>query len=241
MWELDCEESWSPKNWCFWTVVLEKTLESPLDYKEIQPVHSEGDQPWVFFGRTDAKAETPSLWPPHVKRWLIGKDCDSGRDWGPEEKRTIEDEKAGWHHQLIGREFEWTPEDGVGQGGLACCHSWSCKESDTELNWTLLVHKSQSYERLHSTWSFRKEWKLVKWSSTCFRFYNHLFKLIFSFMYFSLKNSVSECPVTDSLPYLLHSTLYYYFHSLYTLYANRSNMKIDCYWVNFIEYKLVSS
>ena len=111
----------------------------------------------------------------------------------------------------------------------------------TELNWTLLVHKSQSYERLHSTWSFRKEWKLVKWSSTCFRFYNHLFKLIFSFMYFSLKNSVSECPVTDSLPYLLHSTLYYYFHSLYTLYANRSNMKIDCYWVNFIEYKLVSS
>ena len=122
----------------FWTVVLEKTLESPLDCKEIQPVHSEGDQPWVFFGRTDAKAETPSLWPPHVKRWLIGKDCESGRDWGPEEKRTIEDEKAGWHHQLIGREFEWTPEDGVGQGGLACCHSWSCKESDTELNWTEL-------------------------------------------------------------------------------------------------------
>ena len=86
MWELDCEEGWAPKNWCFWTVVLEKTLESPLDCKEIQPVHFEGDQPWVFFGRNDAKAETPVLWPPHVKSWLIGKDSDAGRDWGQEEK-----------------------------------------------------------------------------------------------------------------------------------------------------------
>ena len=81
MWDLDCEESWAPKNWCFWTVVLEKTLESPLDCKEIQPVHSEGDKPWVFFGRNDAKAETPQLWPPHGKSWLIGKDSDAGRDW----------------------------------------------------------------------------------------------------------------------------------------------------------------
>ena len=95
MWELDCEEDWVPKNWCFWTVVLEKTLESPLDCKEIQLVHSKGDQPWVFFGRTDAKAETPVLWPPHAKRWLIGKDSDAGRDWGKEEKGTIEDEMAG--------------------------------------------------------------------------------------------------------------------------------------------------
>ena len=86
MWELDCEESWAPKNWCFWTVVLEKTLESPLDCKEIQPVHSEGDQSWVFFGRNDATAETPILWPPHAKSWLIGKDSDAGRDWGQEEK-----------------------------------------------------------------------------------------------------------------------------------------------------------
>ena len=87
MWELDCEESWAPKNWCFWTVVLEKTLESPLDCKEIQPVHSKRDQPRVFFGRNDAKAETPVLWPPHVKSWLIGKDSDAGRDWGQEDKR----------------------------------------------------------------------------------------------------------------------------------------------------------
>ena len=103
------EESWAPKNWCFWTVVLEKTLESPLDCKEIQPVHSKGDQPWVFFGRNDAIAETPVLWPPHTKSWLIGKDSDAGRDLGQEEKGTTEDEMPGWHHQLDGREFEWTP------------------------------------------------------------------------------------------------------------------------------------
>ena len=90
--ELDCKESWAPNNWCFWTVVLEKTLEGPLDCKEIQPVHSEGDQPWDFFGRHDGKAETPVLWPPHGKSWLIGKDCDAGRDWGQEEKWTTEDE-----------------------------------------------------------------------------------------------------------------------------------------------------
>ena len=100
MWELDCEESWALKNWCFWTVVLEKTLESPLDCKEIQPVHSEGDQPWDFFGIIDAKAETPVLWPPHSKSWLIGKDSDAGRDWGQEEKGSTEDEMAGWHHWL---------------------------------------------------------------------------------------------------------------------------------------------
>ena len=122
--ELDCEESWAPKNWCFWTVVLEKTLESPLDCKEIQPVHSEGDQAWDFFGRNDAKAEIPVLWPPHVKSWLIGKDSDSGRDWGKEEKGTTEDEMAGWHHWLDGRESEWTPGVGDGQGGLAYCDSW---------------------------------------------------------------------------------------------------------------------
>ena len=94
MWELDCDEGWVPKNWCFWTVVLEKILEGPLDCKEIQPVHSEGDQPWDFFGRNDAKAETPVLWPPHVNSWLIGEDFDSGWDWGQEEKGTTEDEMA---------------------------------------------------------------------------------------------------------------------------------------------------
>ena len=93
MWELECEEGWALKNWCFWTVVLEKTLESPLDCKEIQPVHPKGHQSWVFIGRTDA--ETPILWPPHTKSWLIGKDSDAGRDWGQEEKGTTEDEMAG--------------------------------------------------------------------------------------------------------------------------------------------------
>ena len=106
MWELDSEESWVPKNWCFWTVVLEKTLESPLDCKEIQPVHPKGDQPWVFIGRTDAESETPVLWPPHSKSWLTGKDPDAGRDWGQEEKGTTEDEMAGWHHRLDGHGFE---------------------------------------------------------------------------------------------------------------------------------------
>ena len=101
MWELDCEEGWTPKNWCFWSVVLEKTLESPLDCKKIQPVHSEGDQPWVFFGRNDAKAETPVLWPPYAKSWLTGKDSDAGRDWGQEEKGTTEDE-IGWMASLTG-------------------------------------------------------------------------------------------------------------------------------------------
>ena len=100
MWELDCEEGWVPNNWCFWTVLLEKTLVSPLDCKEIQPVHSKGDQPWDFFGSTDAKAETPVLWPPHVKSWLIGKDSDARRNWGREEKGTTEDEMAGWHGLL---------------------------------------------------------------------------------------------------------------------------------------------
>ena len=108
--ELDCEESWVPKNWCFWTVVLEKTLASLLDCKEIQPVHSKGDQPWDFFGRNDDEAEIPVLWPPHVKSWLIWKYSDAGRDWGEEEKGTTEDEMAGWHHWLDGRESEWNPE-----------------------------------------------------------------------------------------------------------------------------------
>ena len=141
MWELDCEESWVLKNWCFWTVVLEKTLESPLDCKEIQPVHPKGDQSWIFIGRTDVEAETPILWPPDAKSWLIGKDPDAGRDWGQEEKGTTEDEMAGWHHQLNGREIEWTPGVGDGQGGLACCNSWGHKESDmTEwLNWLFHV------------------------------------------------------------------------------------------------------
>ena len=133
-------------------MVLEKTLESPLDCKEIQPVHSKGDQSWVFFARTDAKAETPILWPPHTKSWVIGKDLDSGRDWGQEEKGTTEDEMVGWHHWLDGHELEWTPGVGNGQGGLARCNSWGRKESDmterlnwTELNWKENATKVESH------------------------------------------------------------------------------------------------
>ena len=141
MWELDCEDSWAPKSSRFWTVVLEKTLEGPLDCKEIQPVHPKGDQSWVFIGRTDAEAETLILWPPPAKSWLTGKDPDAGTDWGQEEKGMTEDEMAGWHHQLDGHEFEWTPGGGDGQGGLACWDSWGRKESGAteQLNWTELT------------------------------------------------------------------------------------------------------
>ena len=139
MLELDCEEVWALKNWCFWTVVLEKTLESPLDCKEIQPVHSEGDQPWDLFGRNDVKAESPVLWPPHVKSWLIGKDSDVGRDWGQEEKGMTEDEMAWWHHQLDGRKFEWTPGVGDGQAWHAAIHGVSELDRTEQLNWTELI------------------------------------------------------------------------------------------------------
>ena len=144
MWELDCEESWGPKNWCFWTVVLEKTLESLFDCKEIQPVHPKGNQSWMFIGRTDVEAETPILWPPHVKSWLLGEDPDAGRDWGQEEKGMTEDEMAGWHHRLNGHESEWTP--GVGDEQVcitwrAAIHgvskSWTWLSDWTELNWNM--------------------------------------------------------------------------------------------------------
>ena len=128
-WELDYKESWVPKNWCFWIMVLEKTLESPLDCKEIQPVHPKGDQSWLFIGRTDGEAETPILWPPDVKSWLTGKDRDAGKDWG--QKGLTENEMVGWHHWLNGHGFGWTPGVGDGQGGLACSASWGRKESDT--------------------------------------------------------------------------------------------------------------
>ena len=144
MWELDYKESWVLKNWCFWTVVLEKTLESPLYCKEIQPVHPKSDQSWVFISRTDVEAETPILWPPHEKSWLILKDPDAGKDWRQEEKGTTEDEMIGWHHRLNGHGFRWTPGVGDGQGGLVCCSSWGRKESDmTEwLNWSELSTES---------------------------------------------------------------------------------------------------
>ena len=129
------------KNWCFPTVVSEKTLESPLDCKEILPVNPKGNQSWIFIGRTDAEAETPILWPPDAKNWLVGKDPDAGKDWRWEEKGTTEDEVVGWHHRLNGHEFEQVPGVGDGQGNLACYSLWGHKESDmTEwLNWTELM------------------------------------------------------------------------------------------------------
>ena len=137
MWELDCKEDWVPKNWCFLAVVLEKTLESPLDCK-IHPVNLKGDQSWIFIGRTDAEAEAPILWPPDVKNWLTGKDPDGGKDWRQEEKGTTEDEMVWWHHRCDGHEFEQVLGDGDGQGSLACCSPWGCKESETteQLNWS---------------------------------------------------------------------------------------------------------
>ena len=145
-------ESWTIKkaecrSWCFGTVVLEKTLESPLDCKEIQPVHPKGDKSWVCIGRTDAEAETPVLWPPHAKSWLIGKDpddgkdSDAGKDWGQQENGMTEDKMVGWHHRLSGHGFGWTLGVGDGQGSLACCGSWGRQVSDTteQLNWTGLM------------------------------------------------------------------------------------------------------
>ena len=152
MWEVDCEEGWALRNWCFWTVVLEKTLESPLDCKEIQLVHPKGDQSWVLFGRTDVEAETPMLWPPDVKSWLIWKDPDAGKDWRQEEKGTTEDEMVGWDHWLNGHGFGWTLGVGDGQGGLLVMDMFmGSQRSDTTewLRWTELIN-SQNSTRCYS-------------------------------------------------------------------------------------------
>ena len=137
MWELENKKGWVLKNWCFWTVVLEKTLESSLNYKEIQPVHPKGNQSWVFILRTDAEAEAPILWPPDAKNGLIGKDPDAGKDWRQEEQGTTEDEMVGWHHRLNGHEFEQVLGVGDRQGSLVCCSPWGCKTPDMieQLNW----------------------------------------------------------------------------------------------------------
>ena len=150
MWELDYKESWVLKNWCFWTCGVEKTLENPLDHKEIQPVHPKENQSWIFFGRTDAEAETPILLPPDAKNWLFRKDPDAGKDWRQEEKGMTEDEMVGWHHWLGGHDFEQAPGVGDGQGGLACYSPWGCKESNmTEgLNWTELTINQKNVSRL---------------------------------------------------------------------------------------------
>ena len=138
VWDLGRKKSWLLKNWCFWNVMLEKTLESPLVCKELKPVLPKGNQSWIFIGRIDAEAEAPVLWLPDVKSWLIGKDPDAGKNWRQEEKGMIEDEMVGWHCQLNGHEFEQAPGYGEGQGSLACCSPWGRKELDTTepLNWT---------------------------------------------------------------------------------------------------------
>ena len=141
IWEWDYKESWVPKNWCFWNVVLEKALESPLDCKEILTVNCKVNQSWIFIGRTDAKAETPILWPPDAKNWLIRKDPNAMKDRKQEEKGKTENEMVRWHHQLSGHEFKQVERVGDGQGSLACCSPWGCKELDTTewLNWWMLL------------------------------------------------------------------------------------------------------
>ena len=155
MWELDCEEIWEPKNWCFWTVVLEKTFESPLDCQEIPPVHPKGSQSWIYTGRTDAKAEAPILWPPDAENLIIWKDPDTGKDWSQGREGMTKDEMVGWHHWLNRQEFEQTPGDGKGQGRLECCNPWGCKESDT----TEVLKNMSRLQRDHHvvnffTWGF---------------------------------------------------------------------------------------
>ena len=145
MWQLDHKESWAPKNWCFWTVMFEKTLESPLDRKDILRVHPKGDQSWIYIGRTDAEAETPILWPPDAKNWLIGKDPDTGKDWRQEEKGMTEDEIVGWYCRFNGHESEQAPGVGDGQGGLACYRVHGVTKSQTQLsNWTELISPAAS-------------------------------------------------------------------------------------------------
>ena len=140
MWELDHKESWALKNWYFWTVVLEKTLESPLNFKEIKPVNPKGNQPWIFIGRTDGEAEAPILWLPDVKNWVIGKDPDAGKDWRQKEKGMTEDAMVGSHHRLNGHEFEQVPGVVDGQESLVCCIHGATKSQTWLSDWTELWH-----------------------------------------------------------------------------------------------------
>ena len=180
MWELDYEESWAPKKWCFWTVVLEKTLETPLDFKVLKSVHPKGEQFWIFIERTDVQAETPILQPPDVKNWLIRKDLDAQKDWSLEEKGMTEYEMVGWHHRLNGRESEQASGAGDGPGSLVCCSPWGCQESDpTEwLNWTdnhitfakIVPHSQSCRSHYMNTQSPHHIWwvKGVFWNSSIF-------------------------------------------------------------------------
>ena len=156
IWELGSKESWVQKNWCLQTVVLEKTLDSPLDYKEIKPVHPKGNQPWIHTGKADTEA--PILWPPDVKSWLVGKDLDAGKDSRQEEKGLTEDEMVGWHHRLNGHEFEQAAGDGEGQGSLASCSPWGSQR--VRHNWAA-EQQQQPLEKLRLTdnkWLLHRHW-----------------------------------------------------------------------------------
>ena len=186
MWELDHKEGWAPENWCFWTVVLGKTLESSLDCKEIEPVHPKGDdQSWVFIGRTDVEAETPILWPPDAKSWLVWKDPDAGKDWRREEKGMTEEEMVGWHHPLNGHGFGWTPGVGDGQGSLACCSSRSHKvhgDTTERLNWTH-THRGGIWSSIH----FIAWYVLMKCERKVFLASSHIFGYFF-FIFVDCRN-----------------------------------------------------
>ena len=164
MWELDYKESWAPKNWWFWTAVLNKTLESPLDCKEVKPVYPKGNQSWIFIGRTDAEAETPIIWLLGVKSWLIWKNPDAGKDWRQEEKGTTEDKMVGWHNWLNGHESEHMPGDGKGQGSLACCslwghrviHDWMTQQKQQQQSLLLISGQGQTL----SSWAEERDFSL---------------------------------------------------------------------------------
>ena len=161
------------KNWCFWTVVLEKTLESPLDCKEIQPVHPKGNQSWIFIGRTGAEAEAPILWPPDVRNWLTGKDPHAGKDWGQEEKAATEEEIVGRHHWLSEHEFEQTPGDSEGQRSLVCCSPWGCTVQQD-----LVSEQENFYASITLSWLLllcSKFWNWEVWIFQLFSSFSRLF------------------------------------------------------------------
>ena len=201
MWELDHKESWVPKNWCFWTVVLEKTLESPLECKEIKPVNPKGNQSWMFIGRTDAEAESTILWSPDAKNWLFRKDSDAVKDWKQEEKGMIEDEMVGWHHWLDGHDFEQDPGVRDGQGSLEHCSPWGCKELDMAewLNWTQLncLHQVTDGGHLVSA-IFFSHWKFVK---VCYMLWNgFLCVLSHVWLFATLWTVACQAPLSMGFP-----------------------------------------
>ena len=161
---LDYKESWVLKNWCFWTVVLEKILESFLDCKEIKPVNPKGNQSWVFTGRSDTEAEAPILWPHDVKSWLTGKDSDAGKDWGQKEKQVAEDEMVGWHLLFNRHELGQTLGDGEGQRSLACCSPWGCEESDT--TWWVSNNNNQTSTPVGERLILNQKWSNFWWASS---------------------------------------------------------------------------